>query len=313
MQRCLVTGGAGFIGSHLVEALVGAGHAVRVLDDFSTGHAVNLHAVSDRIELIPGNVAEPDVALAAVADCDTVFHLAALPSVVKSVEEPLLVHKACATGTLAVLDAARRRGVKRVVYAASSSAYGDQPGAERSEDDPLIPLSPYAAAKLAGEHYCTSATATYGLQTVRLRFFNVFGRRQDPKNPYSGVIALFIAAMADGRAPTIFGDGHQARDFVYVANVVQAVLKAATVPGVSGRVYNIGNGQSTTILELVGALNELLGTSLQPVFAPPRAGDVRLSQANITRARHELGYEPTVSFKDGLARTLAAYRGPKGS
>ena len=225
---------------------------------------------------------------------------------VKSVEDPLTCHEICATGTLRVLDAARRATVRRVVYAASSSAYGDQPGASRREDDRLIPLSPYAAAKLAGEHYCTCCSAVFGLETVRLRFFNVFGPRQGASSPYSGVIALFIAAMRAGRIPSIFGDGLQTRDFVYIANVVQALIKAAEAPGVSGQVYNIGNGQSTTLLDLVRDLNELLGSNIQPAFLPERAGDVRHSQADIARARRELGYAPAVSFREGLARTLDA-------
>jgi UDP-glucose 4-epimerase len=308
VKRCLVTGGAGFIGSHLVEGLLAAGSQVRVLDDLSTGNPANLAGVKGRIELMRGSVTDAAATMATVAGCDTVFHLAALPSVQKSVEDPLRVHDVTATGTLVVLDAARRQGVRRVVYAASSSAYGDQPGNERTEDDALIPLSPYAASKLAGEHYCQAFTASYGLETVRLRFFNVFGPRQDAKSPYSGVIALFIAAMTAGRAPTIFGDGQQARDFVYVENVVQAMLRAATAGGASGKVYNIGNGGSTTVLQLVDDLNGLLGSSIRPTFAPPRAGDVRLSQADITRARADLGYDPQVSFREGLARTLAAHR-----
>lgn len=309
MRSCLVTGGAGFIGSHLVEGLLGAGWRVRVLDDFSTGNPANLAPFAERIELVRGSVADPAVAVAATAGCEVVFHLAAMPSVVLSVEKPLQVHEVTATGTLNVLDAARRQGVRRVVYAASSSAYGDQPGVARTETDALLPLSPYAAAKLAGEHYCQACTAVYGLETVRLRFFNVFGPRQDAKSPYSGVIALFIAAMSAGRAPTIFGDGQQARDFVYVANVVQALLSAADAPAASGNAYNIGNGQSTTIVELVRDLNNLLAADIRPTFAPPRAGDVRLSRADITRARADLGYDPKVPFRDGLARTLAAYRG----
>jgi UDP-glucose 4-epimerase len=308
VKTCLVTGGAGFIGSHLVEGLLGAGWRVRVLDDFSTGNPANLAAAEGRIELTRGSITDASATLAAAAGCQAIFHLAALPSVVKSVEEPVLVHDVTATGSLRVLDAARRAGVRRVVYAASSSAYGDQPGDARTEDDALLPLSPYAASKLAGEHYCQAFTAVYGLETVRLRFFNVFGPRQDAKSPYSGVIALFIAAMSAGRSPTIFGDGRQARDFVYVANVVQALMRAAEAPAASGRVYNIGNGQSTTVLELVGALNELLGKEIRPTFAPPRAGDVKLSLADISRARADLGYEPRVAFRDGLAQTLAAYR-----
>ena len=309
MKHCLVTGGAGFIGSHLVEGLLARACRVRVLDDFSTGNAANLEQLEGRIELVRGSVTDPAATLRAVSGCDVVFHLAALPSVQKSVEEPQLVHEITATGTLQILDAARRQGVRRVVYAASSSAYGDQPGEQRTETDALLPLSPYAAAKLAGEHYCQAFTAVYGLETVRLRFFNVFGPRQDARSPYSGVIALFIAAMAAGRTPTIFGDGQQARDFVYVENVVQAMLRASSAPVASGKVYNIGNGESTTILKLVEDLNALLGAAIRPTFAPPRAGDVRFSQADISRARADLGYTPQVSFREGLSRTLKACRG----
>ena len=310
MKSCLVTGGSGFIGSHLVEGLVAAGCKVRVLDNLSTGHRANLQAVADRVEFLEGSITSADDVAQAVAGCDTVFHLAALPSVVKSVEDPLASHEIAATGTLRVLDAARRSQVKRVVYAASSSAYGDQPGAVRTENDPLMPLSPYAAAKLAGEHYCSCFTAVYGLETVRLRFFNVFGPRQDPKSPYTGVIALFIAAMSEGRVPTIFGDGLQTRDFVYVENVVQALMLAAKVPGVSGKVFNVGTGRSVTLLDLVRDLNEILGTKIEPKFAPLRAGDVLHSQADISRAKAELGYIPGISFREGLARTLAAHRAP---
>ncbi len=304
-QRFLVTGGAGFIGSHLVDALLAVGNQVRVLDDFNTGNPANLAQAAGRVEIIRGSVTDPRIVDAAVAGCDVVFHLAAIASVTKSVETPLLSHEVCATGTLNVLDASRRLGVRRVVYAGSSSAYGDQPGTDRFEDDPLIPLSPYAAAKLAGEHYCVACTSVYGLETVRLRFFNVFGPRQDAKSPYSGVIALFIDAMAKGKTPTIFGDGLQARDFVYVANVVQALRLAAESKNAVGRVYNIGSGGSSTILDLVAHLNELLGKKIAPIHQPPRAGDVRLSQACIKRAIEELGYNPTVTFREGLAKTVA--------
>lgn len=302
MAQCLVTGGAGFIGSHLTDALLAAGHKVRVLDDISTGNLANLPA--DRIELIKGSITQPATVDKAVAGCEVVYHLAAIASVTKSVETPTLSHEVGATGTLHVLDAARRLGVRRVVYAGSSSAYGDQPGTERTEDDALIPLSPYAAAKLAGEHYCTAFTSVYGLETARLRFFNVFGPRQDAKSPYSGVIAIFSALMKQGKNPTIYGDGLQARDFVYVANVVRALQLAADSKKAVGRVYNIGSGGSINLLELVKYLNEILGTSLQPIHQPARAGDVRLSQASIRRAREELGYDPTVSFRDGLAKTV---------
>ena len=309
MERCLVTGGAGFIGSHLVQNLLARGCQVRVLDDLSTGHAVNLPAGA-KVEFMQGSITDAARIAEAIRDCHVVFHLAALPSVTKSVEDPLSSHQVTATGTVYVLDAARRAKVKRLVYAASSSAYGDQPGAVRTEDDLLIPLSPYAAAKLAGEHYCRAFTEVYGLETVRLRFFNVFGPRQDPKSPYTGVIALFVAAMSAGKQPNVFGDGLQTRDFVYVENVVQALLQAAVAPAASGNVYNIGNGQAVTVLDLVKHLNDLLGTKLPPVHAAPRAGDVRYSQADISRARRDLGYDPKVSFVEGLRRTLAWYKQP---
>jgi UDP-glucose 4-epimerase len=308
MALSLVTGGAGFIGGHLVEDLVAAGKPVRVLDDFSTGKAENLRAVLAKAEVIKGSITDPAAVATAVAGCDVVYHLAALPSVARSVEEPLVSHEACATGTVQVLDAARRAGVRRVVYAASSSAYGDTPGDVRTEDDPLAPLSPYAAAKLAGEHYCRCFTTVYSLETVRLRFFNIFGPRQDARSPYSGVIALFTAAMAAGKTPRIDGDGLQSRDFTYVANCVQALVKAADAPAAVGQVYNIGTGSSTNLLDLVRQLNQLLGTNIVPQYGPPRPGDVRHSLADISRARRDLGYNPTISFAEGLRRTLEAHQ-----
>lgn len=307
MARCLVTGGAGFVGSHLVEALVGAGHQVRVLDDLSSGQAENLRAVQQRIELRSGSVTQADAVGPAMHQVDWVFHLAAIASVQRSVEDPLTTHQVCATGTLLVLEAARQAGVQRVVYAGSSSAYGNQPGAVRTEDDPLSPTSPYAAAKLAGEHYCQAYTATHGLETVRLRFFNIFGPRQDPRSPYSGVIALFSAAMAAGRTPTVHGDGLQSRDFVYVTDAVQALMLAAQSPAAVGQILNIGTGMSTTVLDLVHHLNQLLGRQIQPIHGPARAGDVRHSQADITRARKDLGYAPSIAFPEGLRRTLEAF------
>jgi UDP-glucose 4-epimerase len=308
MRKCLVTGGAGFVGSHMVDGLLARGWHVRVLDDFSTGKKSNLEAVAPHIEIVSGSITDLGSVERAVEGREAIFHLAALASVARSVEDPIGSHAACATGTLHVLDAARRAGVRRIVYAASSSAYGDTPGAVRTEDDPLAPLSPYAAAKLAGEHYCRCFTSVYGLETVRLRFFNIFGPRQDASSPYSGVIALFIAAMVEGRTPLINGDGLQSRDFTYVDNAVQALLRAADAPAAAGNVYNIGNGVSTSVLELVKQLLQLLGTNLQPSHGPARAGDVRHSQADITRARRDLGYAPAVSFADGLRRTLDAYR-----
>lgn len=301
----LVTGGAGFIGSHLVEALTVAGRPVRVFDDLSTGLRENLAHVRPVSELVVGTLTDPDAVGRAVAGCDTVFHLGAVASVAKSVEDPLGNHAVNATGTLNVLRAAREHGARRVVYAGSASAYGgaDDPTGQ-DEDTPLCALSPYAAAKLAGEFYCQAFAAAYGLETVRLRFFNVFGPRQRADSPYSGVIAIFAAALAAGRTPTVHGDGLQSRDFVYVADVAQALVRAADVPGVSGRVYNVGTGTSVTVLDLIRELNGLLGTAAVPAHGPPRAGDVRQSRARIDRICQDLGYAPTVAFAAGLRRTL---------
>jgi UDP-glucose 4-epimerase len=306
MATCLVTGGAGFIGSHLVEALVAAGWRVRVLDDLSTGQADNVALPG--VELVRGDVSDPDAVARVTEGALVVFHLAALASVQRSVEAPGDTHRICATGTLHVLDAARRAGVRRVVYAGSASAYGIPVRDVQSEDDPVCPLSPYAAAKLAGEVYCQAFSNTYGLETVRLRFFNVFGPRQRADSPYSGVIALFAAALSEGRTPTVFGDGQQTRDFVYVSDVAAALRLAAERPGVSGQVFNVGTGQGISLLGLVEVLNRLLGTSITPRHAEPRPGDIRHSRADIGRTRHLLGYEPAVAFEDGLARTLAWYR-----
>jgi UDP-glucose 4-epimerase len=301
----LVTGGAGFIGSHLVEALTVAGRPVRVFDDFSTGLRENLAHVNPAPEIIAGTLTDPAAVERSVEGCELVFHLGALASVAKSIEDPLLVHEVCATGTLHVLNAARKHGVRRVVYAASASAYGGASDpAGQDEDTPLCALSPYAAAKLAGELYCQSFAATYGLETVRLRFFNVFGARQRADSPYSGVIAIFTAMLMAGRTPTVHGDGLQSRDFVYVADVAQALMLAADTPGVSGNVYNVGTGGSVTVLDLVTSLNKLLGTNVTPTHGPARAGDVRFSRAKIDRIRHDLGYNPTVPFEEGLRRTI---------
>jgi UDP-glucose 4-epimerase len=308
MPGYLVTGGAGFIGSHVVDELLSRGHQVRVLDNFSSGKSSNLQRARDRIEIVTGSITDAATVESAVNGMDYIVHLAALPSVQRSVEDPVPSHEACATGTLHVLNAARQARVRRVVYAASSSAYGDTPGMVRTEDDALSPLSPYAAAKLSGEYYCKCFTAVYGLETVRLRFFNIFGPRQDARSPYSGVIALFIASMSAGQPPTVHGDGQQSRDFTYVANAVQAVLKASESPAAVGQVYNIGSGTTFTVLDLVKHLNELLGKNIQPKFGPPRAGDVRHSQADISRARRDFGFDPDISFLEGLRRTLAAYR-----
>ncbi len=309
---CLVTGGAGFIGSHLVDELVRRGKPVRVLDDLSTGQKDNLAHHGSRVEFVQGSITDPATVAKAVAGAKTVFHLGALASVTRSVEAPLVSHAACATGTVTVLDEARKAGVKRVVFAGSSSAYGGYSTPDGQTED-LLPnaLSPYAAAKLAGEYYMQAFAATYGIETVRLRFFNIFGPRQRADSPYSGVIAIFTAAMTADKAPTVHGDGLQSRDFTYVGNCVQAIVKASEAPGVSGKVYNVGMGSSVTVLGLVEALNKLMGKSLKVSHGETRAGDVRYSQADITRTRADLGYSPTVSFEDGLAKTLAWYRGEK--
>ena len=309
MRLFLVTGGAGFIGSHIVEALVARGDRVRVLDNFSTGHRGNLAGANRAIEVIEGDVTDAAKVAQAVTGVDCVFHQAALASVPRSIEKPLETHAVCVTGTLNVLDAARRAGVRRVVYAASSSAYGDQPTSSKRETDVAGPLSPYAAAKLAGELYCQAFYHSYGLETVAIRYFNVFGPRQDPDSPYSAVIPLFITAMLAGKQPTVYGDGEQSRDFTYVANVVHANLLAADAKEAAGEMFNVANGRATTLLELIGELNRLLGTDIRPHHAPPRIGDVRDSLADISRARRLLAYEPQVDFRAGLERSIEYYRG----
>jgi UDP-glucose 4-epimerase len=308
MRTFLVTGGAGFIGSHIAEALVNRGDKVRVLDNLCTGHLSNLQHLQDRIEFIEGDVVDPVAVAAAVKGVDCIFHEAALASVPRSVEMPLDTNAACVTGTLNVLDQARRAGVRRLVYAASSSAYGDQPTSSKRETDLPAPISPYGAAKLAAEYYCQAFTATYGFETVAIRYFNVFGPRQDPNSQYSAVIPLFITALLAGRRPTIYGDGGQSRDFTYVANVVHGNLLAADATGVAGRTINIANGRSTSLLELISMLNQLLGTQVTPIHAAARVGDVRESLADITQARQRLGYEPQVGFEEGLRRSIDYYR-----
>jgi UDP-glucose 4-epimerase len=314
MRTFLVTGGAGFIGSHIAEALVARGDRVRVLDNLCTGHVSNLKHLEKQIEFIEGDIAQASTVAAAVRGVDCVFHEAALASVPRSVERPLDTNAACVTGTLTVLDEARKAGVRRLVYAASSSAYGDQPTSSKRETDLPAPISPYGAAKLAGEAYCQAFTATYGFETVCIRYFNVFGPRQDPHSQYSAVIPLFITAMLAGKQPTIYGDGHQSRDFTYVSNVVHGNLLAADAEArrVAGRTLNVANGRSTSLLELIAILNTLLGTQIQPLHAPSRVGDVRESLADITQARERLAYEPPVGFEEGLRLSIDYYRGIAG-
>jgi UDP-glucose 4-epimerase len=309
MRSFLVSGGAGFIGSHIAEALVRRGDQVRVLDNLSTGSLENLAGFRDGLEFIEGDITDAEVVARAVRGVDCIFHEAALASVPASVERPLATHAACVTGTLTLLDTARRAGVRRLVYAASSAAYGDRPSSSKRENDLPAPISPYGAAKLAAEYYCRAFMATYGFETVALRYFNVFGPRQDPNSPYSAVIPLFLTALLTGRQPVIFGDGRQSRDFTFVANVVQANLLAADAADVAGEVLNVANGRSTDLLTLLEALNRLLGTSVAPIHAPPRVGDVRESMADITLARRLLGFDPQIGFEEGLRRSIGYYRG----
>ena len=301
----LVTGGAGFIGSHIAQRLAEAGARVRVIDDLSTGHAENLQEIDGHVEFIRGSLLDPEALKRAVAGVEVVFHEAAIPSVPRSVENPAETHRACAEATFALLLAARDAGVRRLVYAASSSAYGDQPTLPKVEDMRPEPLSPYAAAKLVGEYYCQVWARSYGFETVCLRYFNVFGPRQDPSSQYSGVISRFIAALMSGGRPIVYGDGEQTRDFTYVANAVDANLRAAeTVKGV-GQVINVAAGRQTTINELIEALKDATGrTDVQPDYREPRVGDILHSLADITRARTLLGYEPHVTLEEGLRLTV---------
>jgi len=303
----LVTGGAGFIGSHLATRLVNDGHVVRVLDNLSTGNVKNLDHISDQIFFIEGDVGDEEIVRQAVDGVEVIFHQAALASVPRSIEKPLDTNRACVTGTLNVLDAARRHGVRRVVYAASSSAYGNQLEMPKHENQLPEVLSPYAAAKLAGELYCQAFASTYGLETVRIRYFNVFGPRQDPNSPYSAVIPRFVAALLAGERPMIYGDGLQSRDFTFIDNVVHANMLASQAEGVSGHVYNAACGSSLNLIDLLKSICEQLGYPYDPHFEQARAGDVKHSWADISAAERELGYSVQVSLEDGLRQTVAWY------
>ena len=309
MSIQLVTGGAGFIGSHIVTALVERGERVRVLDNLSTGKRDNLSHLGDKVELIVGELVDRAAVERALQGVDVVFHQAALASVPRSIAAPLETNAACVTGTVNRLDAARKSAVKRVVYAGSSSIYGDRTAAAaKHETDLPDPVSPYAAAKAAGELYCQAFTAAFGLPTVTVRYFNVFGPRQDPKSEYAAVLPKFVVQMLAGERPTIFGDGKQSRDFTYVANIVAGNLLAASVPDAVGKTFNIACGEKLDLLDLVAAINRVLGTKLEPIFDPPRAGDVRDSLADISLARKVLGYEPVIDFDEGLRRSIQYYR-----
>jgi nucleoside-diphosphate-sugar epimerase len=301
----VVTGGAGFIGSHIAAALSAAGARVRVLDDLSTGHRENLEEIGGDIDFIEGSVADEAVLRKALDGAEVVFHEAAIPSVPRSVEAPRQTHIASVDGTFSLLLAARDNKVRRVVYAASSSAYGDQPTLPKSEQMLPDPLSPYAVAKLVGEYYCQVFTRVYGLETVSLRYFNVFGPRQDPSSQYSGVVSRFISSLLGNEQPVIFGDGEQSRDFTYVDNVVAANLSAANAPGAIGKVINVANGERITLNELLEELKDLTGKlDVTAEYREPRVGDVRHSLADNTMARELLGYESKVDLREGLKRTI---------
>jgi nucleoside-diphosphate-sugar epimerase len=302
--RALVTGGSGFIGSHLADRLIVAGHEVRVLDNFATGRRENLAHRSGEFELIEGDLQSYERVHTAVRDCEVVFHQGALPSVPRSVQDPLTSNATNVVGTLNVLLAARDAGVRRVVFASSSSVYGKSPTLPKREDMRPLPISPYAVAKLACEGYCRSFSDVYGLETVALRYFNVFGPRQDPLSQYSAVIPRFITALRNGVAPTIFGDGEQSRDFTYVDNVVDANLLAADSANGVGEVFNIACGDRISLNRLVGHLRDMLGTDVEPAHADPRPGDIAHSHADIGRAAEVLGYRLNVGFEDGLRRTI---------
>jgi UDP-glucose 4-epimerase len=308
MSLYLVTRGAGFIGSHLVEELVARGEQVRVLDNFSTGKRANLAAWVGRVEVIDGDIRNLATVQAAMRDVQFVLHQAALPSVPRSIEDPLTSNAVGVDGTLNVLWAAKAAGVRRVVYASSSSVYGNVPVSPKHEGLTPAPASPYAVSKLAAEHYCGVFHAVYGLETVALRYFNVFGPRQDPDSPYAAVIPIFLSKLARGEQPLIHGDGLQTRDFTFVKNVVQANLLACAAPAAAaGQAMNAACGESITLCDLVALLNELLGTTIAPQFGPPRAGDVKHSLADNARAKALIGYTPRFSFREGLAQTVQAF------
>ena len=310
--RYLVTGGAGFIGSNIVEVLVEEGASVRVLDNFSTGRRENLAEFLGAIELIEGSITNPATCASVCEGIDLVLHQAALASVPRSVADPAASHEACATGTLNMLVAARDAGVKRFVCAGSSSAYGDTPTLPKVESMPTLPRSPYAVAKLVGEQYCRVFSLIFGLETVVLRYFNIFGPRQDPASQYSAVIPLFITKALTGESPTIDGDGEQTRDFTYVQNAVRANLLACTADAgdVSGEIFNLGCGERISVNRLWEAIQEATGAAVEPVNGPARAGDVRDSLASLDKIQTRMGYESTVSLAEGLRRTVEWLGGP---
>lgn len=312
-MRVLVTGGAGFVGSNLVYELLARGHTVRVLDNFSTGHRHNLGRADGEVELIEGDLRSYERVHNAVRGCEVVFHQGALPSVPRSVQDPITTHEINVGGTLNVLLTARDECVRRVVFASSSSIYGDAPGFPRTENQPPSPLAPYAVSKLAAEQYCRVFTTVYELETVSLRYFNVFGRNQDPASLYSAVIPRFIVAMQEGRSPTIYGSGEQSRDFTHVDDVVAANILAMDAKDASGGAFNVACGNHHSLNQLVQTLNQLLETDIAPHHTSARPGDVERSWADIGLARQTLGYAPKVDFEQGLRRALASYGADTGA
>ena len=312
-QTYLVTGGAGFIGSHIVERLVCDGHRVRVLDDFSAGKESNLESFRSEIDVVRGDIRDSAIVNDAMRGIDIVFHEAALGSVPRSVADPLTTHEVNMTGTLNVLLAAREAGVKRLVYASSSSVYGETPVLPKREDMTPQPLSPYALSKLVGEHYASVFKHVYDFEVVALRYFNIFGPRQDPESQYAAVIPRFITALLEGKSPVVYGDGLQSRDFTYVDNVVDANLLASEAGGAAGQAFNIACGGRYTLLDLLAKLKEILGTGIEPIHEAARAGDVKDSQASIEAAERVLGYQVSVEFDEALRRTAAWYRSKSGN
>jgi nucleoside-diphosphate-sugar epimerase len=307
-RKVLITGGAGFIGSHLARAYEARGDSVRVLDNFSSGKRSNLSDLEGRIEIVEGSILDEAILDRALDGAEIVYHEAAIPSVPRSMAAPVASHQANATGTLMVLEAARRKGVRRVVYAGSSSAYGETPTLPKIETMASSPLSPYAVSKLTGEHYCQVYARSFGVETVVLRYFNVFGPRQDPNSQYAAVIPRFVTAALEGRRPVIFGDGTQSRDFCFIDNVIEANLLAADAPNASGRVFNVACGKATDLNRVVKLISEALSTPLDPTYETGRAGDVKHSLADIAAARQILGYTASVSFEEGLLRTIEWYK-----
>lgn len=308
MYKYLVTGGAGFIGSHIAGELVKRGHSVRIVDNFSTGKKENIAPFLEKIDLIEGDIKDFEVCHQAAKDMDFVLHQAALTSVPRSIEDPLLTNEVNITGALNLLLASRDAGVQRFVLASSAAVYGDNPGLPKKEDMEGLPLSPYAASKRMGELYCQVFNRAFGLSTVSLRYFNIFGPRQDPSSQYASVIPNFIGKMLKEEKPVVFGDGEQSRDFLYVSNVVEANILASQAREVSGEVFNIGSGERTSVNSLVVKLNEILDKEIKPTYEEPRPGDIKHSYADISKARKMLKYEPSVSFSEGLGETVRWYK-----